>query len=264
MEKDYTYLRPTGPVAPFGWISPDLNPLRRRGRCVASDRREGPRRGGVPGGALRQAAAGSVELRSRQTRLTGILNTAARCSSPRAPSARRARQQIVEFGAAACAASNAPPPESGAAATSSTTRSARPSRCAQARAGIGVDAGLAAARRRTRAARRRGSRTSLAARLRPLAPVGGTMWAASPARNRRPKRIGSATKLRSGATLFSIDGPVTTLSAPSGRAGVAARPRTLRPTTPRPVVQPALQVVAAARHRAHGRTARSRARGSHR
>ena len=29
---------------------------------------------------------------------------------------------------------------------------------------------------------------------------------ASPARSRRPKRIGSATKLRSGAMLFSIDG----------------------------------------------------------
>jgi hypothetical protein len=48
---------------------------------------------------------------------------------------------------------------------------------------------------------------SLAARLRPLAPVGGTIWAASPARNSRPDRIGSATKLRNGAMLLSIDGP---------------------------------------------------------
>jgi len=38
-----------------------------------------------------------------------------------------------------------------------------------------------------------------AALLSPRAPVGGTMWTASPARNRRPYRIGSATKLRSGA-----------------------------------------------------------------
>ena len=49
--------------------------------------------------------------------------------------------------------------------------------------------------------------------MRPLAPVGGTMWAASPARNRFPNRIGSATKLRSGAIDFSIDGPVTSWSA---------------------------------------------------
>ncbi len=48
-----------------------------------------------------------------------------------------------------------------------------------------------------------------------MAPVGGTMCAASPARNSRPKRIGSVTKLRSGAMLFSIDGPVTTCLAVS-------------------------------------------------
>ena len=58
--------------------------------------------------------------------------------------------------------------------------------------------------------------TSDAARFRPLAPVGGTMWAASPASSSRPKRIGSATKLRSGAMLFSIDGPVCTASATGG------------------------------------------------
>ena len=79
--------------------------------------------------------------------------------------------------------------------------------------------------------------TSLAARFRPLAPVGGTMWAASPARNSRPKRIGSATKLRSGAMLFSIDGPVTSASRPRRRGAGAARPRTRRRTSPRPVVE---------------------------
>ena len=42
------------------------------------------------------------------------------------------------------------------------------------------------------------------------------MWAASPARNRRPKRIGSVTELRSGATLFSIEGPVTRASRAAG------------------------------------------------
>ena len=42
------------------------------------------------------------------------------------------------------------------------------------------------------------------------------MWAASPARNSQPKRMGSATKLRSGEMLFSIDGPVTSAAAASG------------------------------------------------
>ncbi len=42
------------------------------------------------------------------------------------------------------------------------------------------------------------------------------MCAASPARNNRPKRIGSATKLRSGAMLFSIEGPVTRCAAVPG------------------------------------------------
>src|SRR5881392_1740343 len=50
--------------------------------------------------------------------------------------------------------------------------------------------------------------TSETARFRPLAPVGGTMWAASPARKRLPCRMGSATKLRSGAIDFALDGPV--------------------------------------------------------
>jgi len=38
----------------------------------------------------------------------------------------------------------------------------------------------------------------LTARFSPLAPVRGTMWAASPARNIRPYCIGSHTKLRIG------------------------------------------------------------------
>src|SRR5208282_5031963 len=39
---------------------------------------------------------------------------------------------------------------------------------------------------------------------------------ASPARNSRPNRIGSATKLRSGAMLFSIEGPVRSATAAFG------------------------------------------------
>src|SRR5918998_291504 len=46
------------------------------------------------------------------------------------------------------------------------------------------------------------TRTSATARFMPLAPVGGTMWAASPARKRRPWRIGSQTKERIWTMLF--------------------------------------------------------------
>ena len=85
-----------------------------------------------------------------------------------------------------------------------------------------------------------------------MAPVGGTMWAASPARNSRPKRIGSATKERRGAIDFSNEGPVTTASATSRRQAAAE-------LVPEGVVGPVLdlvgqrhlEVVAAARRRAH-------------
>ena len=40
------------------------------------------------------------------------------------------------------------------------------------------------------------------ARFRPLAPVGGTVCAASPARNSRPYCMGSQTKLRNCSTSF--------------------------------------------------------------
>src|SRR3981081_3325766 len=57
--------------------------------------------------------------------------------------------------------------------------------------------------------------TSARARLRPLAPVGGTMWAASPARNSRRYRMGEATKLRIGVMAFSVIEP-TPSHAPVG------------------------------------------------
>ena len=47
----------------------------------------------------------------------------------------------------------------------------------------------------------------------PLAPVGGTMCAASPARNSRPYCIGSATKLRIAVTPFCITGPSPSVAA---------------------------------------------------
>ena len=45
------------------------------------------------------------------------------------------------------------------------------------------------------------------ARFSPLAPVGGTMCVASPARNSRPYRIGALTKLRIGVIAMSSAGP---------------------------------------------------------
>ncbi|GAA2221254.1 hypothetical protein GCM10010429_55520 [Micromonospora olivasterospora] len=41
----------------------------------------------------------------------------------------------------------------------------------------------------------------------PFAPVGGTMWAASPASSNRPYRIGSVTTLRTDVSPFSNTGP---------------------------------------------------------
>lgn len=46
-----------------------------------------------------------------------------------------------------------------------------------------------------------------------MAPVGGTMCAAPPARNRQLQRIGSETKLRNGAIDFSNKGPRTSSAA---------------------------------------------------
>ena len=61
------------------------------------------------------------------------------------------------------------------------------------------------------------------ARFMPLAPVGGTMCAASPARNSRPYRIGSTTKLRMPVMLFSSTGPSVSVkpSAASRRCSSA-------------------------------------------
>lgn len=50
-------------------------------------------------------------------------------------------------------------------------------------------------------------RTSLKARLRPLAPVGGTVCPASPARTSRPQRMVSWTNERKISTVFSKIGP---------------------------------------------------------
>ena len=78
------------------------------------------------------------------------------------------------------------------------------------------------------------------------------MWAASPTRNRRPKRIGSATKERSGAIDFSKDGPVVTrLGRLRRQAAAQLVPEALVGPVLDPVVERALHVVAAAVRRAH-------------
>src|SRR4029450_6752282 len=78
--------------------------------------------------------------------------------------------------------------------------------------------------------------TPATARFMPLAPVGGTMWAASPARNSRPWRIGSTTKLRMPVTLLSRIGPSSRVQPASG-----ARPARRSPPAPlagdRPLAQ---------------------------
>ena len=98
--------------------------------------------------------------------------------------------------------------EACAAASSSTTRSAGPATPAQARLGVAVEQRRSSRRRRSRRAPGSARRTSATARLSPLAPVGGTMWAASPARKSRPYCIGSATKLRIGGDALLDDRPV--------------------------------------------------------
>ena len=87
-----------------------------------------------------------------------------------------------------------------------------------------------------------------------MAPVGGTMWAASPARKSRPNRSGSATKLRSGAMLFSMRRAGRHRSATSGgrRARTSSKKRSSDQSSTFSS-SAHLDIVAAARRRAHGR-----------
>ena len=94
------------------------------------------------------------------------------------------------------------------------------------------------------------TRTSATARFMPLAPVGGTMWAASPARNSRPKRIGS-TELRMPVTPLSI-GPSSRVQ-PSSVASRARFPLPDAPVRPAPdrLVRVDLEVEGGEPGRAH-------------
>ena len=88
-------------------------------------------------------------------------------------------------------------------------------------------------RRRTSASSAPAStRTSATARFRPFAPVGGTMCAASPARNSRPCASARATKLRIGVTPFSRIGPSASGRPSRGRGAARARPRCGRRASP--------------------------------
>ncbi len=82
-------------------------------------------------------------------------------------------------------------------------------------------------------ARRRARARRASARFRPFAPVGGTMCAASPARNSRPCCIGSATKLRiAGDALLERPAP-RRASSRRARCAPAAPPRSGRRATRR-------------------------------
>ena len=125
-----------------------------------------------------------------------------------------------------------------AASWSSTRRSgcsARPgaARC-RSRRRRGAGRPCAAARPRAGASRP----TSATARLRPLAPVGGTMCAASPARKSRPCRIGVCTKrahrqhalLGDRARAASVPA-VLAVAEPGGQRRPRSGRRTSRPTS---------------------------------
>ena len=89
------------------------------------------------------------------------------------------------------------------------------------------------------------------ARFMPLAPVGGTMWAASPARNSRPCCIGSTTKLRIAVMPFCSSGPSASGRVPPSRAMQFVPDARVRPVLDI-VVGRALQVEPRQRRRAHG------------
>ena len=92
------------------------------------------------------------------------------------------------------------------------------------------------------------TRVSARARLSPLAPVGGTVCAASPASSSRPLRIGVWTKERNGSTVRSITGPSFELESVG-----PGQPRLQ--LAPDPVVGPGVRVlgrVALEVHPLHG------------
>ena len=94
-------------------------------------------------------------------------------------------------------------------------------------------------------------RTSRTARLRPFAPVGGTMCAASPARKSRPCRIGSATKLRIGVMPFSSTGPSASVQPGRPSRSLQLLPDALVGPLGDVLVGAALHVEAAELGRAH-------------
>ncbi len=114
---------------------------------------------------------------------------------------------VLELRALQLVAGSRRPSGSDAASTSSTTKNAR-----RATRAAGTSPNTHPADRclpdlKNAPSARASARTSATARFMPLAPVGGTMCAASPARNRRPYCIGSATKLRIPVMPFSSTGP---------------------------------------------------------
>jgi hypothetical protein len=79
------------------------------------------------------------------------------------------------------------------------------------------------------------------------------------ARNSRPKRIGSATKLRNGAMLFSIDGPIRHARRDLGPTAAlnSSQKRSVAPLVDM-IFERTLHVTADARRRAHAASAKPR------
>ena len=153
------------------------------------------------------SAAKSGHVVASSGRTTKSVTRAAPRSSPPATSPPRATRTRTPAGRAAAAGRRDRRRAGGAASRSSRRRSAR-----RATRGAAPSRSSAPAARPSPSWQRAASpsastRTSAIARLRPLAPVGGTMWPASPARYRRPCCIGSTTKLRMPVTPFSRIGP---------------------------------------------------------
>ena len=111
-------------------------------------------------------------------------------------------------------------PARGAASWSSSRRSAAPSTPVAARGRCRRPARRGRPCAMARSTTSASTRTSARARFSPLAPVGGTVCAASPASSSRPLRIGVWTKERNGSTVRSMIGPSSS-SKPSGPASRA-------------------------------------------
>ena len=188
-------------------LRPHALPARaRRGRAPAALTSTGTRRRSA------RCSAGRLERperRSVRRRLGRVRSrSGARRSSPRARPPRPPSRSPTAAGRAGAAGRTVASPGQRVQHRGHPPGEVRaPPDPAQGVVGVGVDQRRADPSTSQAVSARASRVTSAIARFSPLAPVGGTMCAASPARNSRPCRIGVATKLRIGSTLFSVIGP---------------------------------------------------------